>query len=98
MTCSPGERSKATVGLGLEGDYHSPDSQRGRDPQREVQLCKGRGCGVVRQERASEGRRGRFIKLRDLSPQGAASHRDGKEPVERVLFDSEGALWTATRG
>lgn len=41
MTCSPGERLKATVGLGLEGDYHSQIARGG--PQREVQLCKGRG-------------------------------------------------------
>ena len=52
MTCSPGERSKATLGLGLEEDYHSPDRPEGEGTpekgpamqrQRGVELCARRG-------------------------------------------------------
>lgn len=54
MTCSPGERSKATLGLGLEGDYHSPDRPEGRDPRERCSRAKAGGCRVGCQERASE--------------------------------------------
>ena len=42
MTCLPGERSKATLGLGLEGDYHSPDRPEGEGTPE-------RGAAVQRQ-------------------------------------------------
>lgn len=56
MTCSPGERSKATLRLGLEEDYHSPDRPEGEGtPERGPSHAKAAGCRVVCQERASEG-------------------------------------------
>ena len=50
MTCSPGERSKATLGLGLEGDYHSLDRPEGEGTLE-------RGAAVQRQGGAELGAR-----------------------------------------